>query len=167
LHAALHTALARAWRQSPGGFVERLLARGGTRWDSIVQEFSGFVVAATGATRTVGSACRALGVSVRTLERHLQAAGLPSAHTVFWSLTVLRAAYILQDPLATTERLTHCLPFPSRSAVSTRFRRYTGFCPNQIRDREALKALCRLIETRLCPSESTPEITDRPARPRG
>lgn len=133
LSPVLNTLLAMTTARSSGRRILGALAPDLPAMDPTVREFVEVCIGATRDLRTVDAVCRTIGTSLRTLERRLSQSGLPSAHVWFWSIMVLRAMRLLRDPLCTIDRVVAQLPFPSRSAVTSRFRRYAGIRPREAR----------------------------------
>ncbi|MBX6331307.1 MAG: hypothetical protein IRY91_05610 [Gemmatimonadaceae bacterium] len=109
--------------------------------DPLVRDF----IVHTATSRNVARVSRvtaALHASGRTLARRLREERLPTAHVLFWTIMVLRAAYLLRDPFSTQQRVVDLLPFPDQSAVTTRFHRYLGMTPS---DRARLRNADRIF----------------------
>ncbi|MGH7665476.1 MAG: helix-turn-helix domain-containing protein [Gemmatimonadaceae bacterium] len=132
-----------------GGRILGALDRARPRCDKTIREFVAAVAKCTRDMSTVGGVAQQLGLSLRTLERRLRSAEMPSAHVLFWSILVYRVASLLQDPQSTVERVAALLPFSDRCAVSTRFRRYACISPTEARRPGALGVILERFEAML------------------
>jgi hypothetical protein len=141
LRCRLEVLLADAFAGSAPGRMQAILEDMMPPLDHLAVEFLLQAASAPRAVCTVTILARRIGSSVRTLEQHLSANGLPPAHVLFWTIMVLRAAILLQDPRCTLRRVSTLLPFPDPPAVSVRFRRYAGPRTGDVRDRIALDGL--------------------------
>ena len=144
----LNVALERAVHASPIGQMRSILAAKSSRISAVVQEFVDLSSSGPRSLSSVSAAADVLQTSVRTLERHMRSAGLPTAHVVFWSIMVYRAAFVLQDPRSTLDRAVALLPFCDKSAVSRRFRLYANMTPAAARNVGGLNLLLEHIEAR-------------------
>lgn len=150
----LDETLERAVRASPIGQMRSILAAKSSRISAVVQEFVDLSSSGPRSLSSVSAAADVLQTSVRTIERHMRSAGLPTAHVVFWSIMVYRAAFVLQDPRSTLDRAVALLPFCDKSAVSRRFRLYANMTPAAARSAGGLKLLFEHIEARFHQSTS-------------
>lgn len=94
--------------------------------DPVARRFIALSATAPRAVSSIAAVTERLALSRRTLEKHLRSAAMPEAHVLFWTIMIVRAAVLLQDPRATLQRVAALLPFPDPAAVSARFRRYGG-----------------------------------------
>jgi hypothetical protein len=141
LRCRLEALLAQAFARSAAGRMQAIVDDMTPPLDRLATDFLLQAAHAPRAVCTVTILARRIGSSVRTLEQHLSAGGLPTAHVLFWTIMVLRAAILLQDPRCTLRRVSTLLPFPDPPAVSVRFRRYVGANTRDVRSGAALDGL--------------------------
>lgn len=89
---------------------------------------------ATGDRRTMTHTAKALGVSVRSLRRKLQAEGLRYTEIVEDALPAVAKRLIAEEGLS-IERAAYELGFSSPSAFHKAFKRWTGMTPGDYRNR--------------------------------
>ena len=149
LHSALEAISRAAWELSPAGRIETMLRVCGPHRSRVIRDFMTAAAACGREVTTIKHLAQQLGVSVRTIERHLFEDRLPAAHEIFWTIAVYRAVFALQDPNCTLKRIAALLPFVSESAVSLRFRRYIGARPGELRQTSMHRAIHKTVERRL------------------
>lgn len=92
-----------------------------------------------------------LGQNRRTLERLLSSHRLPAPAALFTWFRLLHATRLLEDPARRIESVAFSLGFDSGSALSSRFKRFTGRSPREILRRGGVDHLTAIM---LCKIDS-------------
>ncbi|HEX5437307.1 MAG TPA: hypothetical protein VFW98_09105 [Gemmatimonadaceae bacterium] len=160
LPQAADAMIERAEAQSAAGRLLATVERARPRLDPMIDAFIAFAASTERDNSSVAQIAASLGLSVRAIQKHLRREQLPAAHVILEWMLLLRAAYLLRDPLGTRKRVVVLLPFADPSAVSARFRRYMAIMPKEARQRGGFDALLGRFE-RILSTKQLPAGTDQ------
>jgi AraC-like DNA-binding protein len=90
---------------------------------------------------SVQAVARVLGVHRKTLVNHCGQASLPPPGTVIGWCRLLLVGHFLETPGRTVEEIALRVEFASATALRNMLRRYTGFRPQEVRERGGLRCV--------------------------
>lgn len=138
------------------------------RWAAAdVRDIVDACIAVSGTSASVGDVARRLNRSVRTLERQVSQAGLPSAQRILGWCRLLRAAHRLDRPGSTVKAVAASLGYPSPHAFALHVRRHAALTLAELRA-DGFRGLAahiqgELLTTRALKSLRTRESVQRHA----
>lgn len=130
LRVHLRSLLGSAHAQGEIAAVEHVWRRWAT---ADVRDIVDACIAMSSGAVSVSDAARKLNRSVRTLERQIAQAGLPSAQRILGWCRLLRAAYRLERPEATVKIVAASLGYPSPHAFAQHLQRHATLTLAELR----------------------------------